>query len=104
MAKKGRASKAEVHYVVSHYGKNKSTQDIAVDLDRTVKFVEEIVKKHLPTPQVEVTELKEIVVPPVTDKRGITVMTQGSSESADKQRESFKGSMFRDEFIYRPKK
>lgn len=85
--------------MVSYHG-SKSVEQIANELGRTNNFVEAIVQKH----QKEVTPVKEVAIPPTTDKRGITVMTEGASQAADKQaKQTPKGTMFKDAFIFKPK-
>lgn len=79
MSKRGRPGKAEVFYVLNN--RSRPAVDVAKDLDRTEKFVLDILAKHpVEETQVENTEVKMPTAGDLMAKHGGAVMmTEGAS-------------------------
>lgn len=78
MSKRGRPAKAEVFYVLNN--RSRPVADVAKDLDRTEKFVTDILNKHQNTETVEesfptLPNAKELMA----KQNGAVMMTEGAS-------------------------
>lgn len=94
MAKKGRASKAEIHYVLSKRSEL-AVQQVAADLGRTEKFVQDILDKN----PADIGNQE----PAKTNPKGLFVMTQGHAERADADRKTFTQKQYGPECIHSPR-
>lgn len=81
MAKKGPLGKAECFYIDHHY-QSLTSDDIASELDRTVKSIETYIKKNHSTKSKSDVNVADQII----HKRGTTVMTENASSIIDTNR------------------
>ena len=81
MAKKGPLGKAECFYIDHHY-QSMTADDIASELDRTVKSIETYVKKNHSTKNKSAINAADQIL----HKKGTTVMTENASSIIDENR------------------